>query len=90
MDQERPTTEPLMHELRIISAELSYVTQKKPNGENEASAQRLAARQAHLIKQLVRANLRLQQRISNVLDPRQRKKLDYFRRASEVTVSEGN
>jgi Spy/CpxP family protein refolding chaperone len=90
MDQERPTTEPLMHELRIISAELSDATQKKPNGENEESAQRLAVRQSRLLKQLVRANSRLQQRIKDVLDPQQRKKLDYFRRASEVTVSEGN
>jgi Spy/CpxP family protein refolding chaperone len=89
MDQERPTTEPLMHELRIIRAELSD-TQQKPNSENEESAQRLAARQARLLKHLVKANSRLQQRINNVLDPRQRKKLDYFRRVSEVTVSEGN
>jgi Spy/CpxP family protein refolding chaperone len=89
MDQERPTTEPLMNELRIIRAELSD-TQQKPNSENEESAQRLAARQARLLKHLVKANSRLQQRINNVLDPRQRKKLDYFRRVSEVTVSEGN
>jgi Spy/CpxP family protein refolding chaperone len=90
MDEERPTTEPLMHELRIISAEFNDATQKGPNRENEASAQTLAAGQARLLKQLVRANSRLQQRINNVLDPRQRKKLDYFRRASEVTASEGN
>jgi Spy/CpxP family protein refolding chaperone len=90
MDEERPTTEPLMHELRIISAEFNDATQKRPNRENEASAQTLAASQARLLKQLVRANSRLQQRIKNVLDPRQRKKLDYLRQASEVTVSEGN
>jgi Spy/CpxP family protein refolding chaperone len=90
MDQERPTTEPLMHELRIISAKLNDATQKKPNSENQVSAQRLAGRQERLLKQLVRANSGLQQRINNVLDPRQRKKLDYFRRTSEVTVSEGN
>jgi hypothetical protein len=90
MDQERPTTEPLMHELQIISPELNNATQERTNSEHKESAQRLAARQARLLKQLVRANSRLQQRINNVLDPRQRKKLNYFRRASEATVSEGN
>jgi hypothetical protein len=90
MDQERPTTEPLMHELQIISPQLNNATQERTNSENEESAQRLAARQARLLKQLVRANSRLQQRINNVLDPRQRKKLNYFRRASEATVSEGS
>jgi hypothetical protein len=90
MDQERPTTEPLMHELQIISPQLNNATQERTNSENEESAQRLAARQARLLKQLVRANSRLQQRINNVLDRRQRKKLNYFRRASEATVSEGN
>jgi hypothetical protein len=90
MEQERPTTEPLMHELKIIGPELNDATQERTNRENEESAQRLAARQARLLKQLVRANSRLQQRINNVLDPQQRKKLNYFRRASEATLSEGN
>src|SRR5580700_10826610 len=90
MDQEQPTTEPLVHELQAISPELNEATQERTNSENEESAQRLAARQARLLKQRVRANSRLQQRINNVLDPRQRKKLNYFRRASEATVSEGS
>jgi hypothetical protein len=36
------------------------------------------------------ANSRLQRRINDVLDPQQRKKLDSFKRAGEVTVEEGN
>jgi hypothetical protein len=38
----------------------------------------------------MRANLRLQRRIDEVLDSQQRKKLDAFKRTSEVTVGEGN
>lgn len=90
MDRERPTTEPLMDELRTISAELGVANQKSRNNENEGAAQRLAAKQARLLKQLMRANSRLQRRINDVLDPQQRKKLDSHRRTSEVTVVEGN
>jgi hypothetical protein len=90
MDQERPTTEPLMHELRTISGELGAAIQQSQNNENERTAQRLAARQAQLLKQLMRANSRLQRRINDVLNPQQRKKLDSFRRTSEVMVGEGN
>jgi LTXXQ motif family protein len=90
MDQERPTTEPLMHELRTISGELGAAIQQSQNHENEGTAQRLAARQARLLKQLMRANSRLQQRINDVLDSQQRKKLDSIKRASEATVGEGN
>jgi hypothetical protein len=90
MDRERPTTEPLMDELRTISAELGVANQKRRNNENEGAAQRLAAKQARLLKQLMRANSRLQRRINDVLDPQQRKKLDSLTRTSEVTVVEGN
>jgi hypothetical protein len=58
MDQERPTTEPFMDELRTISAE-PVATQKSRNNENEGAAQRLAAKEARLLKQLMRANSRL-------------------------------
>jgi Spy/CpxP family protein refolding chaperone len=88
MDRERPTTEPLMDELRTISAEL--VANQKSRTENEGAAQRLAAKQARLLKQLMRANSRLQRRINDVLDPQQRKKLDSLTRSSEVTVVDGN
>jgi len=90
MDQERPTTEPLMDELRTISAELGVANQKSRNNENEGIAERLAAKQARLLKQLMSANSRLQRRINDVLDPQQRKKLDSLTRTSEVTVVEGN
>jgi Spy/CpxP family protein refolding chaperone len=88
MDRERPTTEPLMDQLRTISAEL--VANRKNRTENEGAAQRLAAKQARLLKQLMRANSRLQRRINDVLDPQQRKKLDSLTRSSEVTVVDGN
>src|SRR5260370_36636272 len=78
IDQERPTTEPLMHELRTISGE------RGQNNGNKGPAQRLAAKQARLLKQLMTANSRLQRRIHDVLDPQQRKKLDSFRPTSEV------
>jgi Spy/CpxP family protein refolding chaperone len=90
MDRERPTTEPLMDELRTVSAELRVAIQQSQNTENEGTAQTLAARQARVLKQLMKANSRLQQRIDDVLGPQQRKKLDFFKRTSEVTAVDGN
>jgi LTXXQ motif family protein len=90
MDQERPTTEPLMLELRTTSRELGATLQQSQNNEDQGAAQRLAATQARLLKQLMRANSHLQRRINGVLDPMQRRKLDSFKRTSEVTVGEGN
>ncbi len=79
MDRERPTTEPLMDELRTITREPRITIQRS-----------LAARQLQLLAELMRANSRLQRRIDDVLDPQQRKKLDSFKRASEVTLVDGN
>jgi hypothetical protein len=90
MDQERPKTEVLMLELRTVSAELGVAIRQSPNNDNEGAAQKLAVTQARLFEQLMRANLRLQRRIDEVLDPQQRKKLDAFKRTGEVTVGEGN
>jgi hypothetical protein len=90
MDQERPKTEVLMLELRTVSAELGVAIRQSQNNDNEGAAQKLAVTQARLFEQLMRANLRLQRRIDEVLDPQQRKKLDAFKRTGEVTVGEGN
>jgi hypothetical protein len=90
MDQERPKTEVLMLELRTVSARAGVAIRQNQNNDNEGAAQKLAATQARLLKQLMRVNLRLQRRIDEVLDPRQRKKLDAFKRTGEVTVGEGN
>lgn len=92
MDQEWPTTEPLMHELQTISGEPGPAIHHSQSNENDATGPRqgLAARQAQLLEQLMTANSRLQQRINEVLDPQQRKKLDFFKRMSEVTVRTGN
>jgi hypothetical protein len=90
MDQERPKTEVLMFELRTVSAELGVAIRQSQNNDNEGAAQKLAVTQARLLKQLMRANLRLQRRIDEVLDPQQRKKLDAFKRTGEVTVGKGN
>jgi LTXXQ motif family protein len=90
MDQERPTAEWLMHELQTTSSELRATIQERQNNNNEGATQRLAARQAHLLKQLMRSNSHLRQRINRVLSPRQRKKLDSFKLTSEVSVGEGN
>jgi hypothetical protein len=90
MDQERPRTQPLMLELRTVSAELGVATRQNQSNDNEGVAQRLATRQAQLLRQLMRANLRLQRRIDDVLDPQQRKKLDSFKRTSDVTMVRGN
>ena len=38
----------------------------------------------------MRANSGLQRQINDVLDPQQRKKLDSFKRTSEVTMGEGS
>jgi hypothetical protein len=85
IEQARPTTERLMLELQRINGERA-ASQQRQNYDNEEDPQRLAATQARLLTQLMRANWRLQKRISDVLDPRQRKKLESFRRTSEVTV----
>jgi hypothetical protein len=90
IDQERPRMETLMQEVRTISGELRAAIQQSQNDDNAGVAQRLAAKQALLLKQLMSANSHLQRRINDVLDSRQRKKLDSFRRISEVTVGEGN
>jgi hypothetical protein len=90
MDQERPKTEVLMLELRTVSAELGVAIRQSPNNDNEGAAQKLAITQARLLEQLMMANLRLQRRIDEVLDPQQRKKLDAFKRTGEATVGEGN
>jgi hypothetical protein len=90
MDQERPKTEVLMLELRTVSAELGVAIRQSQNNDNEGAAQKLAATQARLLKQLMRANSRLQRRIDEVLDSQQREKLDALKRTSEVTVGEGN
>jgi hypothetical protein len=90
MDQERPRTQPLILELRTVSAELGTAIRQNQSNDNEGVAQRLATRQAQLLKQLMRANSRLQRRIDDVLDPQQRKKLDSLKRTSDVTVVPGN
>jgi len=90
MEQERPKTEVLMLELRTVSAELGVAIRQSQNNDNEGAAQKLAVTQARLLQQLMRVNFRLQRRIDEVLDPRQRKKLNAFKRTGEVTVEEGN
>jgi Spy/CpxP family protein refolding chaperone len=90
MDQERPTTEPLMDELRTVSAELGVAIRQGQSNDNESVAQNLAATQALLLKQLMRANSRLERRIDDVLGPQQRKKLDALRHKAEVSVVHGS
>ena len=90
MNQERPTTEPLIDELRTVSAELGVAIRQNEINDNEAVAQCLAATQARLLKQLMMANLRLQRRIDDVLGPQQRKKLDALRHKAEVSVAHGS
>ena len=90
MDQQRPKTEPLMLQLRTISAEMSVAIQQGQSSDDAGTVTKLAARQARLVKQLMIANSRLQRRLDDVLNPQQRKKLDALKRTGEVTVAEGN
>jgi hypothetical protein len=90
MDRERPTEERLMHELQTTGSELRAAIQQTQNNKNEEATLRLAVRQRQLLKQLMRSNSRLRQRINRVLSPPQRKRLDSFRWTSEVMVEEGN
>jgi Spy/CpxP family protein refolding chaperone len=90
MDHERPTTESLMDELRTVSAGLGVAIRQNQSNDNEGVAQSLAATQARLLKQLRRANSRLQRRIAEVLGPQQRKKLDALRHKAEVSVVRGS
>jgi hypothetical protein len=89
IEQARPTTQRLMLELQTINGERA-ASQQRQNNDNEGDPQRLAAMQARLLTQLMRANWRLGKRIHEVLNSRQRKKLDTFGRTSEVTVRKGN
>jgi Spy/CpxP family protein refolding chaperone len=90
MDHERPTTEPLMDELRTVSAGLGVAIRQNQSNESEGVAQSLAATQARLLKQLMRANSRLQRKIDEVLGRQQRKKLDALRHKAEVSVVHGS
>ena len=90
MDRDRPKTEALMLKLRTVSAELGVAIRQNQNNDDKGVARSLAATQARLLKQLMTANLRLQRRIDDVLDPQQRKKLDALKHAGEVTVGEGS
>jgi len=85
IERARPTTERLMLELQTINGERAAIQQRQ-NNDNEGAPQRLATTQARLLKQLMRANGRLQKRINDVLNPQQRKKFESFRRTTEVTV----
>jgi hypothetical protein len=89
IEQARPTMQRLMLELQTINGKRA-ASQQRQNNDNEGAPQRLAATQARLLTQLMRANWRLRERIDEVLNSRQRKKLDSFRRTSEVTVGKGN
>jgi hypothetical protein len=89
IEQARPTMQRLMLELQTINGERA-ASQQRQNNDNEGAPQRLATTQARLLTQLMRANWRLRERINEVLNSRQRKKLDSFRRTSEVTVGKGN
>jgi hypothetical protein len=90
MDHERPTTEPLMDELRTVSAGLGVAIRQNQSNESEGVAQSLAATQARLLKQLMRVNSRLQRKIDEVLGRQQRKKLDALRHRAEVSVVHGS
>jgi hypothetical protein len=85
IEKARPTAERLMLELRAINRERT-ASQQGQNNDTEGDPPRLAASQTRLLKQLMRANWSLQKRINDVLNPRQRKKLESMRRMSEVTV----
>jgi hypothetical protein len=90
MDHERPTAEPLMDELQTVSAELGLAIRQNQSNDNEGVAQSLAATQARLLTQLMRANSRLQRRIDDMLGPQQLKKLDALRQKAEVSVVHGS
>jgi Spy/CpxP family protein refolding chaperone len=90
MDDERPTTEPLMDDLRTVSAELGVAIRQNRTNDKERVVQSLAATQAGLLKQLMGANSRLQRRIDDVLGPQQLKKLDTIRHKVEVSVVHGS
>jgi hypothetical protein len=90
MDRERPTTESLLDELRIVSAEVGVAIRQNPSNGNEGVAQSLVARQARLLTELLKENSRLQRRIGEVLGPHQRKKLGALRHKAEVSVGQGS
>jgi len=78
-----------MDELRTVSAELNVAIRQNQSNDNEGVAQSPAVTQARLLKQLMRANSRLQRRIDDVLGLQQLKKLDALRHEAEVSVVHG-
>jgi hypothetical protein len=79
-----------MDELRTVSAEVNVAIRQNQSNDNEGVAQGPAVTQARLLKQLMRANSRLQRRIDDVLGPQQLKKLDALRHKAEVSVVHGS
>ena len=90
MDQQRPTEEPLMHELQIISSELGSAVQQGRNSDSERAIQRLSALQVKLLDHLMTSNSRLRQNINGILSSQQRKRLETFMRTTGVTAGGGN
>ena len=86
-DQERPTTEPLIQELRSINGKVHALAQS--SAPDEGAVRRLEVVQTRVLKQLMRANSRLQQKINDVLDARQRRKLESLERMNELTIEGG-
>jgi hypothetical protein len=65
IEQARPTTQRLMLELQTINGERA-ASQQRQNNDNEGAPQRLAATQARLLTDLMRADWDLQKRINEV------------------------
>jgi Spy/CpxP family protein refolding chaperone len=76
MSDQRRDLEPLMAQMRATKIKLLAVTAGRQTNEKEIKA--LADAQAALLKKLILANSRMQERIYKLLSREQRKKIDAF------------
>ena len=88
MTEEQRNLQPLMTQLRAAKEKLLVATGVDERNEKEIKT--LAATEAGLLSKLIVANSHMQARLYRILTPEQQKKLDDFKRSSDVAMVVGN
>jgi len=88
MTEEHRNLQPLMTQLRTTKEKLLVAT--STDERNEKAVKTLAAAEANLLSKLIVANSHMQARLYKLLTPEQQKKLDDFKRGTEVATIVGN
>jgi hypothetical protein len=88
MSEERRNLQPLMAQLQTVRQKLAVATGANERSEKEIKA--LATTEACLLSKLIVANSHMQARLYKLLTPEQQKKLDDFKRNTEVAMVAGD